>query len=236
MNRASLRALGAGVLTTVAAVVVLGVSGTAGAQPGDQPVSGDDRATAYPGNVKQDDCAAAGLAGTAVDVEATIVDNTYITITSVPSGITLTGVVVKGSPGYNVYPAGYLDELHAPLAGQSGKPAEISHWFACGTEGDTTTTSTTTTTSGTTTTTVTSGTTTTETTTSGSGTTTTGVSGTTESTTTSAAVTTTTTVAGGDDDLASTGASVIGYLVGALLLLSLGGGLLYLNRRRAIGH
>jgi hypothetical protein len=104
----------------------------AGAVPqADTPVSGDPRATAYAGNAT--DCADAGLPGEVIDVEFTIdATNTYVTITSVPDGYVLTGVVVKGGPAYNVYVGDVRTDLHAPLV-SSGKPAQISHWFACGT-------------------------------------------------------------------------------------------------------
>lgn len=103
-----------------------------GAVP-EPPVSGDVRATAYAGNIKDGDCATAGLAGSAVSVTATTdASNTYVTITAVPAGTTLTGVVVKGGPAYNVYVGDHRTDLHAPLR-PSGKPAGVSHWFACGT-------------------------------------------------------------------------------------------------------
>ena len=104
----------------------------AGAVPqADTPVSGDPRATAYAGNAT--DCADAGLPGEVIDVGFTIdATNTYVTITSVPDGFVLTGVVVKGGPAYNVYVGDVRTDLHAPLV-SSGKPAQISHWFACGT-------------------------------------------------------------------------------------------------------
>ncbi|HEY0637060.1 MAG TPA: LPXTG cell wall anchor domain-containing protein [Pseudonocardiaceae bacterium] len=220
-----MRTIGITALGAVAALLLIG-AGPAGATD-DPPVSGDDRATVHPGNIKEGDCAAAGLEGTAIEVGATIEDNTYITITSVPSGYTLTGVVVKGSDAYNVYPPTATTRLHAPVAGGSGGPAEISHWFACGTQTGTTTTPTTTTT-----TTTTGPTTTTGTTTSSSGTSTTTVPTSPSNGGTSAPPTT---PGGSDDDLASTGASVTGYLIGGLVLLLAGGGLIYLNRRRATG-
>jgi hypothetical protein len=108
----------------------------AGAAPADAPVSGDVRATAYAGNATT--CAAAGLPGSIVEVDHTVdASNTYLTITGVPAGTTLTGVVVKGGPGYNVYVGDVRTALHAPLV-SSGKPAQISHWYACGTTGTTT--------------------------------------------------------------------------------------------------
>ncbi len=105
----------------------------AGATSDTTPVSGDVRAVAYAGNIKMGDCAGAGLAGTAVEVNYTIdASGTYITVTGVPEGTTLTGVVVKGGSAYNVYAGDIRTDLHAPLV-SSGKPAQVSHWFACGT-------------------------------------------------------------------------------------------------------
>lgn len=133
--------------------VSLGGAAIATATPGDPPQSGDPRATAVAGNVTT--CAGAGIAGTAMDVTANITGNTYIDVTAVPAGYELTGVVVKGGPAYNKYVGlGGLpwNDLHAPLV-SSGKPAEISHWFACVKKKTTTTTTTTTKTTTTTTTT-----------------------------------------------------------------------------------
>src|SRR5215204_6604875 len=100
------------------ATVVLIATGlwltSAGATPGTDLDSGDPRATAHAGNIKAGDCAAAGLAGVEIEVGFTITANTYITITSVPSGYTLTGVVVKGGAGYNVYVGDVRTNLHAP--------------------------------------------------------------------------------------------------------------------------
>jgi hypothetical protein len=104
--------------------------GPAGAAPGDPPQSGDPRATAFAGNATT--CEDAGLPGETIDVGASIdATNRYLTITSVPDGVTLTGVVVKGGPGYNVYVGDVRTLLHAPL-GPNGSPAGISHWYACG--------------------------------------------------------------------------------------------------------
>ena len=111
-------------------VVPAGATQNVGATQ-EAPESGDVRATAYAGNVT--DCAGAGLAGSTIEVTYTVDESeTYITITGVPDGTTLTGVVVKGGNAYNVYVGDQRTELHAPL-NASGKPAQISHWFACGT-------------------------------------------------------------------------------------------------------
>lgn len=97
--------------------------------------SSDARATAYDGNVTT--CAEAGLSGDIISVSSSGgVENVdqYVDVTGVPEGYVLTGVVVKGGPGYNVYEGlGALpwEDLRAPLT-KSGQLPAISHWFACG--------------------------------------------------------------------------------------------------------
>ena len=127
----SARALGAALLV-LAVTPWVGV-GAAAAVQGDVPASGDDRAKSYAGNAVT--CADAGLAGSIVEVTASD-DGTYLDITAVPEGTTVSGVVVKGGNGYNVYAAGSLGELpwlelHAPV-NASDNPAAISHSYVCG--------------------------------------------------------------------------------------------------------
>lgn len=128
----------------------------------------------------------------------------------------MTGVVVKGGDGYNVYTAGKLGELawvdlHAPL-NKNGKPAGISHWFFCAEKDDAVTTTTTAPAS----------------TTSSTPVTTTDETAPTTTTTDSVAVTPTTTsapaaVVGADDsDLANTGFSGGWMLVVGLALVAAG--------------
>lgn len=218
---------------TVSAAALLVTVPTVAGQPSDPPVSGDDRATAHPGNIKDGDCAEAGLSGSAIEVGRAIVDGTYIDITSVPDGVELTGVVVKGSPAYNVYKPANVSEwtgLHAPLAGRSGKPAAISHWFACGIRTDTTTT-TTTSESSTTTTTASSS----ESSSSSSQTTTTGSSST--ETTPAPGM-----IGPGGGSSQSGGLALTGFaggrtlLVTGVLLVLVGAGLVLAHRRRAFGR
>jgi LPXTG-motif cell wall-anchored protein len=215
------------------------------AQPGDVPSSGDDRATAVAGNKVGKDCGtlfAGSHALAAGDLTFTVDgSNTYIDITAVKDGVEVVAVIVKGGPAYNVYEVADLGDLawldlHSPLV-SSGKPAQISHWFACGVKDTTTTTETSTSTSTTDTTETTE--TTTETTTESS---TPGESSSSEvPSSNSTAVTTTTTSAeiapvAEDDDLASTGFNG-GWLVllGAVLLLG-GGAALVLVRMRSARH
>jgi hypothetical protein len=208
-------------------------AGTAAAQPDDEPVSGDDRATAHTGNVVEKDCAelfsgssAIGAGDLSNSVDGT---NTYLDITAVADGVDVVGVIVKGGPAYNVYEAADLGDLawldlHSPLV-SSGKPAQISHWFACGGKETTTTTTTTETTE-----------------TSGTETTTTSTTDTStppnSSTPSSSAATVTTTTsadvaaAAAEDDLASTGFSGGRLVVLAAILLLVGGGLLLFQRLR----
>lgn len=251
MSRSAMtrRCLGAGsaLAAALAAGAMLMLSGQASADPpsGD---SGDPRATAYPGNVKT--CDGASLSGSKVDVTSTE-DDTYIDITAVPDDVTISGVVVKGGPGYNIYLPGSLGALpwtglHAPLV-PSDKPGGISHWFACGTTSTTTTTTktpceTTTTTEETTTTTSATETTTTDDTTSSTST-----SGTTSGTTSSAPSTGVTTTTGGavvttsltgGDTTPQGGLAYTGFARGWLVpagvaLLAVGATLLFLVRRRA---
>lgn len=108
----------------------------------------DPRAQAKDGNAAN--CAAAGLAGTEYglgDAEYTAPagvitfsqgvpgSDQYLDITAVAAGFTVTGVVLKGGPGYNVYSPGGLGalpwlNLRSPLNNADNLP-QISHWFAC---------------------------------------------------------------------------------------------------------
>lgn len=143
------RPLRALVVATIAAGAVLGFAGSALAAQ-QTPESGDDRATAHDGNVVAADCPELFPGSSAVpeaDLTFTGGDNQPgVTITGVPDGVEVVGVVVKGGPAYNVYEAAGLGELpwtdlHAPLV-PSGAPAAVSHWFVCAVESTTTTTTT----------------------------------------------------------------------------------------------
>lgn len=66
-------------------------------------------------------------------------EDQYLTLTAKP-GVTVTGIVVKGGNGFNVYVPGEKDleenpgpweELHAP-PNDGGNIPQISHWYACG--------------------------------------------------------------------------------------------------------
>lgn len=217
-------------LTSAVAGAVLFAAPAAAAPAGD-PVSGTDRATAHSGNVVAADCAELYPGSHDVTGELTTTDDgTHLDVTAVADGVDVVGVIVKGGPAYNRYDVADLGDLpwldlHSPL-NASGKPAGISHWFACGVGENTTTTATTTTGTTTETTTTTTDSSSTETTTSGSG-----------SESSSVAVTTTTSAdvspVAEDDDLASTGFDG-GWLVAlAAGLLIAGGAVLLLLRTRA---
>lgn len=128
------------IVASIATGFLIGFTSFAAASPPNRtPESGDERATAHPGNVVAADCAELFPGSSAVaqsDLDFSGGDNTGgVDITGVPDGVQIVGVVVKGGPAYNVYTdLGDLPwlGLHAPLV-PSGKPAAVSHWFVCGT-------------------------------------------------------------------------------------------------------
>jgi LPXTG-motif cell wall-anchored protein len=218
---------------TVAAVATLALVTTAFAQPTKPaPVSGDERAVAYAGNVDiehKDACTVGGLTGTPIaPSEFTFtggVNQQDLDIIVAPLNVTITGVVVKGSDAYNVYLAAKLGatppwlNLRAPDNNGGNVPA-ISHWYACGIKKDQSSSSTTTTTTSTS---------------SSSASTTTTTAGSSESSTV-APTTTTTTVAvvpvADEGVLASTGFGSA-WLVGlGAALLAAGVAVLFVLRRR----
>ncbi|MBA0127887.1 hypothetical protein H0B56_20265 [Haloechinothrix sp. YIM 98757] len=111
----------------------------------------DARADIGGGNAKT--CADVGLGGeliavhdgedddlSNVEYDDGETDDQYLTITSVAASVSdVTGIVVKGGDGYNVYEPGERElsgtapweDLRAPL-NKGGKIPEISHWFVCG--------------------------------------------------------------------------------------------------------
>lgn len=142
---------------TRAAIVVASIAlaasiGTATAHAAE---TDDPRAVPHDGNVTK--CAAAGLDGDVIafwepgegkDTEnieftgGTPESDQYLTITGVADGLDVTGIVLKGGPGYNVYVPGELglsenvpwEDLRSPLVGKPPRNVpEISHWFVCGT-------------------------------------------------------------------------------------------------------
>ncbi|WP_245900483.1 hypothetical protein [Prauserella shujinwangii] len=211
----------------------------------------DPRAEIVDGNVDEgmkDACQKAGLDGEPIDkgdVDYTggTQEDRFLTITGIPDGAEVTGIIVKGGDKYNLYVPGEKglpeeptwEKLRAPL-NKGGQIPQISHWFLCGTV-TTPTTSTTTGTSDTETTppssTVSSPETSTSTPTSGE---TSSSAPSTTATSGGGAVTTTSqpavSPAGDTDDLASTGFGS-GWLIGVgALLLAGGAALLVLARMR----
>lgn len=152
-------AKGPGRVVAVAATTLAVMAGTAGLAAAQE--TDDPRATPHPGNATtctggQDP---AGLSG---DILMPGIDFTFtrgvddvdqfVDILSLSPGVTVSGIVVKGGPNYNVYvpgekglpPTPPWTDLRSPLVGMGNVPA-ISHWFVCGMSGGTTTTTTTTT-------------------------------------------------------------------------------------------
>ena len=246
IGRRSLRAAFAGAL--LATGFVLG-SATAHA------AAADPRATPHDGNATT--CDAAGLAGSILEAPADytyargkVPDDQYVDILTVSPAVTVTGIVVKGGDGYNVYEPGKLGlpatppwtDLRSPSVGQNDNIPQLSHWYVCGTGTTTTTKTTTTTTKTATSTSETTATTTTTasstTTSSGTGTTTPESSaGDVSSSAAGAAVVTTTTSgpktsAQNASELAYTGFNG-GWLIGLGVALVLGGAaLMFLVRAR----
>jgi LPXTG-motif cell wall-anchored protein len=224
--------------SALAAVFVLTTTATATPNK-PAPVSGDDRAVAYDGNVDinhKDACTVGGLSGTPIAPGKFTftggVDQQDLDITAVPANTTITGVVVKGGDAYNVYLAPKLgalpwNDLRSPRNNGGQVPA-ISHWYACGTTTQQSSSSSTTTT----TTTTTSGTSTSETTITVSP----SSSVTSSASESSSVVATTTTTAAAvpvdEDDLASTGFGSAWLLGLGAALLAAGAAVLFALRRR----
>lgn len=142
MRRRTFRGAVAIMALTTAALI-----GTAGSALACVP--GDDRAEGTVGNATK--CSDIGL-GKAIDVTDLLEvtggtsKDQYLTVDSVPKGVTVAAIVVKGGNEYNTYRPGKnglgespkWEKLHAPMVGKNHQnvPA-ISHWFACGAKKDT---------------------------------------------------------------------------------------------------
>jgi hypothetical protein len=204
----------AGVISTVLAAGVLSLAAAmpASATPpklDDPPVSGDDRAKAYPGNAKT--CADAMLAGEIVLKGDEGPEKMSIDPAKIPAGYDLTGVVIKGADAYNVYVPAVLTDLVAPL--KNGKHPEISHWYVCGTKKTTSSTPSTPPSSP------------------PSNPSNPGTPSSSSPASSAPAVGGNAVVSGDDDELAATGFSSTGPLVGGGALVLLGAGLLMALRR-----
>lgn len=126
---------------------LLAGTATVASATGDAMTPSDDRAEAHVGNATT--CTGgqkpAGLDGVLLDVDKDLTytggDGQSVTITDVAEGVTVTGIVVKGGNGYNIYVPGEKglsenppwSELISPL-NRGGNVPTISHWFACGTK------------------------------------------------------------------------------------------------------
>jgi hypothetical protein len=103
---------------------------------------GDDRATCVEGNATT--CEQAGITASNILFGNGANDNSDANVSGDVSGsdpqvlnvtvlnpeVVIRGIVVKGSNEFNVY-SSIVSDMHAPIAGGSGKPAGISHWFVC---------------------------------------------------------------------------------------------------------
>jgi LPXTG-motif cell wall-anchored protein len=131
--------------SAVAAIAMLALAPMALAAP-DKPVlnAGDERAVAFDKNVApghDDACTVGGLTGTPIAEDKLTFtgggkQDQYLSITAVQAGVTVTGVVVKGSDAFNVYLAAKLgplpwNKLRSP-DNNGGNIPTISHWYACG--------------------------------------------------------------------------------------------------------
>jgi LPXTG-motif cell wall-anchored protein len=125
----------------MALAVVLGSAGLAHA------TEEDGRATIHEGNLdREHEDACTDLGGQPLPESGFTftggVGHQYLTINSVVDGTTVTGIVVKGGPAYNVYEPGAglkealeWENLQSPLMEKKNGGhiiPEISHWFACG--------------------------------------------------------------------------------------------------------
>ena len=128
------RRIGAAISISLAAgafSLVAALPAAATPTPKDAPLAGDNRATSFPDNVTT--CEQAGLGGSVI-LFAENLTVQYISPT-IPAGFQLTGIVVKGGDGYNVYGPGALTDLRAPY-NNGGQIPVISHWFACAVKKD----------------------------------------------------------------------------------------------------
>ena len=131
----------------IAAIAIAGtapwLAGAAGASQ-NTPPSGDTRATVVSGNAVT--CAdvgfpndqqvgasdSSGATGAGFTVTS---DGQYLTLTTIPAGVQVDTLIVKGGDAYNQYASSWLVEgangFHAPLVGGGKNVPTISHWFLC---------------------------------------------------------------------------------------------------------
>lgn len=108
-------------------------------KPDDPIISGDDRVIRT-GGPNANSCDDAGLEGTIILRNKEEPNEKTVTIdpSDIPAGDEVTGIVVKGGPGFNVYPPNVLTDLRAPQ-NKGGQQPTLSHWFVCGVKKTTTT-------------------------------------------------------------------------------------------------
>jgi len=106
-------------------------------KPDDPIISGDDRVIRT-GGPNANSCDDAGLEGTII-LKDDKPSGLTVTIkaSDIPAGYDVTGIVVKGGPGFNVYPPNVLTNLRAPQ-NKGGQQPALSHWFVCGVKKTTT--------------------------------------------------------------------------------------------------
>jgi hypothetical protein len=115
------------------------------------PTSGDQRATAYPGNIHDGKTSACSQLGFDSDTEVGVdssagystgdysvtSDGSNLTVSALPADTQVDVLVVKGGDAYNVYPGSVFTSLpvsglHAPMVGEAqDNVPTISHWFLC---------------------------------------------------------------------------------------------------------
>lgn len=101
-------------------------------KPDDPIISGDDRVIRT-GGPNANSCDDAGLEGKIIlkNKETPTEQTVTIVPSDIPAGYEVTGIVVKGGPGFNVYPPNVLTDLRAPQ-NKGGQQPTLSHWFVCG--------------------------------------------------------------------------------------------------------
>ncbi|WP_024874860.1 hypothetical protein [Saccharomonospora piscinae] len=136
-------------VATLTLGLVMGANSVAAATGAEE----DPRAEVHEGNVTRCDAFGGGLLVSVGDEDQVenlpgltfeggdTASDEYVAVTSVPEGIAVTAIVVKGGPGYNVYVPGERgltseapwEDLRSPV-NPGGKIPTISHWFVCGAE------------------------------------------------------------------------------------------------------
>lgn len=145
-SRSTLRSMLAAV-AVAAATLAIAPAAYADQDKPQEPAKEDSRAVVHEGNISGnvDMCAAVDAAGNVIDtgdigfkVTPRRNEDRRLTISSIPDNKTITAIVLKGGPRYNVYVPGEhglsvqapWEDLRAPV-NNGGNIAAISHWYAC---------------------------------------------------------------------------------------------------------